>query len=233
MIRAAVFDAYGTLFDVHSAVARHAARIGPPAGALSSLWRARQIEYAFVHTLMGVHRDFWTLTGAALDHALAVHGLEGDATLRADLMGAYRALDAYADVRPCLSALKDQGLALAILSNGTPDMLAAAVDAAGLTGWFDHVLSVETVGAFKTDPRVYGLATTRLGLAPEAIAFQSSNPWDAAGAAAFGFSVHWINRSGAPVEYDLARRARILRGLDDLPGAIGGPGIEGPRKGLD
>jgi 2-haloacid dehalogenase len=213
-----VFDAYGTLFDVHSAVARHRAMVGAQADKLSDLWRTKQLEYTWTRTLMGAHRDFATLTAEALDFAAArCGGISEDA--RNALVAAYDTLDAYGDVAPTLRALKTQGARLVILSNGTPAMLEAAIRSAGLAELLDESLSVESVGAFKTDPRVYALVEQRYGLAPEQVSFQSSNRWDVAGAAKFGFRAVWINRAGAPEEYSDLAPAHVLPGLEGL-GAI-------------
>lgn len=208
------FDAYGTLFDVHAAVRRHEAAIGPDAAAISALWRAKQLEYTWVRTLAGRYVDFWTLTEQALDTALATFRL-ADADLRAGLLASYRSLDCYGEVPELIRALRRGGKQLAILSNGTPDMLASAVSAAGLDGCFDAVLSVDTVGAYKTDRRAYDLVTTRFRCYPAAVSFQSSNRWDIAGATAYGLRTVWINRTGAPDEYS------------DLPPAATLPSLEG------
>ena len=210
-----VFDAYGTLFDVHSATARHRALVGPQAERLSDIWRAKQLEYTWVRSLMGAHRDFRALTEEALDFAAARCG-GISAAARSELLTAYETLDAFPDVAPTLRALKGRGAKLVILSNGTPDMLESAVRSAGLADLLDPSLSVETVGVFKTDARVYEMVGQRYGLAPAQISFQSSNRWDVAGAAKFGFRPVWINRSGAPDEYDDLKPAAVLDGLSGL-----------------
>ena len=198
-IEACVFDAYGTLFDVHSAVGKLRDDIGPKADELSTLWRTKQLEYTWLRALMGKHRDFWQVTGDALDYALASVDLDPSA-MRQPLMDAYLTLDAYPEVPAALTRLKAAGLKLAILSNGEPNMLDAAVKGAGLDDLLDRVLSVEEVGIFKPHPSVYQLAVDRLGVAPAAIAFQSSNAWDVNGASSFGLRPVWINRFGAPAE---------------------------------
>jgi len=192
-VRACVFDAYGTLFDVHSAVGRHRERLGEHAGSVSALWRQKQLEYTWLRSLMGRHADFWQVTGDALDHALDAHGVN-DAALREDLMQAYLALDCYPEVPEVLARLLGKGLRCAILSNGSPRMLEAAVDSADIGGMLDAVLSIESVGVYKPDPRVYRLAEERLGVSREEILFHSSNAWDVAGASAYGLPVAWINR---------------------------------------
>jgi 2-haloacid dehalogenase len=219
-IRACVFDAYGTLFDVHSAVGRLRPRIGPKADALSELWRTRQLEYTWLRALMGRHADFWQVTRDALDYALERTGVD-PGPVREPLMQAYLTLDAYAEVPEMLRQLRGGGLKLAILSNGEPRMLDAAVTGAGLGDLFDAVLSVEEVGVFKPHPSVYRLAVDRLGVAAEQIAFQSSNAWDVSGAASFGLRPVWINRFGAPAERLPGSAERELSDLSGLPALVG------------
>ena len=215
--RAAVFDAYGTLLDVHAAVARHAARLGEKAQPVSALWRQKQLEASWMLSATGTYEDFWTITGRALGYALAAHGV-ADEALREDLLSAYRELDAYPEVVPMLRALRDRGLPCAILSNGTPEMLDAAVRAGGLAPLLDAVLSVHPLRIHKPAPRVYALVTERYACQPHEVAFVSSNPWDAYGAARFGFRVHWLNRGRQPVEYWLdALAAPLAGGLAALP----------------
>jgi 2-haloacid dehalogenase len=210
-----VFDAYGTLFDVHAAVGRDAASLGPAAARLSELWRAKQLEYTWVRSLAGAYRDFRACTEAALDYAAAdIGGIAP--SLREALLAAYDRLDAYADVAPTLAALKSRGCRTAILSNGTADMLATAVHSAGLGDLLDAVLSVDAVSIFKTDPRAYALATSHFGCAAGEISFQSSNRWDIAGAKQFGFRTVWINRQGRPEEYADLAPDRVTRDLSEL-----------------
>ena len=215
-MKACVFDAYGTLFDVHSAVRRHAAACGPEAEAISALWRQKQLEYTWTRALMRRHADFATVTGEGLDHALRVHG-KHDPGLRRSLMEAYLTLDAYREVPEMLQRLKAAGVKTAILSNGTPEMLAAAVKSAGIGALLDAVYSIESVGIYKPDPRVYDLAVKGLGVPRERVWFQSSNVWDAAGAAVFGFNVVWCNRGGAPLEYAWAFKPTEVQSLAELP----------------
>ena len=217
MTRAAVFDAYGTLLNVHAAMAKHASRLGPQWERMSADWRVKQIEYTWVRSLAGPanHRDFWTLTQEALAFVAARYAI-GDEALLADVLAAYRRLDAYAEVPSMLASLRDRGVPRAILSNGEPGMLADAVRGAGIAELLDDVLSVESVGVFKPDPRVYRLVTDRFSLPPEAIDFYSSNPWDAFGALAFGFRVSWVNRFRQPDEYGLRGRVMELADLSTV-----------------
>jgi 2-haloacid dehalogenase len=211
-----VFDAYGTLFDVHAAATRYQEAIGPTWQQLSQTWRTKHIEYTWVHSLAGQRASFWALAQQSLDTAIASVGGGVAPELRAKLLAAYRAMDAYPEVREVLAALKARGARLAILSNGDPDMLDDAVRAAKLEGLFDAVLSVAAVGIFKPSPAVYRLATERLGCWPADISFQSSNRWDIAGAKAFGFRCVWINRTGAPDEYPNLRPDRTVSDLRAL-----------------
>jgi 2-haloacid dehalogenase len=210
-----VFDAYGTLFDVHAAVRRHAGRIGPDGQRLSDLWRAKQLEYSWLRTLMGAYVDFWQLTEQALDFALA-RIPTADPNLRADLLDAYWKLDCYPEVPAILKALKADGARLAILSNGSPEMLESAVRSAALDQVLDEVFSVDAVRKFKTDPAAYDLVTTSWRLYPGAVSFQSSNRWDIAGATKFGFRTVWINRAGQPDEYRDLPPSLILPTLGGL-----------------
>lgn len=214
-----VFDAYGTLFDVAAAARRAAAEPGGEALAaawpkLAADWRARQLQYSWIRAITGAHADFETVTGEALDWAMDAAGLAGDTALRDRLMALYRALDAYPEVPALLAALKAAGHPLAILSNGSPGMLAAAVEAAGLGGVFDAVLSVEAVGIYKPAAAVYGLVCDQFACAPEDVLFVSSNGWDAAAARGYGFRTVWVNRENAPVERLPWRPDHVLGSLD-------------------
>ncbi len=210
-----VFDAYGTLFDVHSAVRKHEVKAGPDGRLFSELWRAKQLEYSWVLSLMGTYKDFWTLTEDALDFAFARYP-SVDPSLRSDLLDAYWKLDCYPEVPAALKSLKSRGARLAILSNGSPAMLEAAVKSAALDVLLDDVISVDAVKQYKTAPAVYELVSTQWRLYPSAISFQSSNRWDVAGAARFGMRSVWINRSNQPDEYKQYPPALILPSLQLL-----------------
>jgi 2-haloacid dehalogenase len=210
-----VFDAYGTLFDVHAAVRRHAERIGPDGQLLSEIWRAKQLEYSWTRTLMGAYADFWELTQQALDFALR-RVPSVDPAHRQPLLDAYWQLDCYPEVPAVLKGLKAAGGRVAILSNGSPAMLEAAVKSAGLDLVVDEIFSVDQVRRFKTDPSVYDLVTTAWRLYPGKVSFQSSNRWDAAGAKKFGFRTVWINRTGLPDEYADFPPDLILTSLEGL-----------------
>ena len=219
-IGACVFDAYGTLFDYNAAAQRHASALGDKAAKLSEVWRAKQLQYTWLRSLMGQHAPFWQVTGEALDYAMEALGID-DAALRDKLMDAYLTLDAYPEVPDMLRTLQRGGLKTAILSNGEPKMLKAAVEGAGLSELLDATLSIEEVGIYKPDPRVYRLAVDRLGVAAERISFQSSNSWDANGAAAFGFRVAWCNRFGQGRERLPSQPDVEIATLAELPGLLG------------
>ena len=218
-IKACVFDAYGTLFDVHSAVARHRGRLGDRADPLSLTWRTKQLEYTWLRSLMGSYVDFWDVTRDALDFAMEAVEVR-DADLRTELMDAYLALDCYDEVKSTLAALQQRGLRNAILSNGSPRMLAAAVESSGIGAYLERTFSVDEIGVYKPDPRVYRLACERLDLDPAEISFQSSNAWDAAGAAHFGMRVAWVNRFGQTRERLPGGPSAELKTLAELPAWI-------------
>jgi 2-haloacid dehalogenase len=215
-VQACVFDAYGTLFDVNSAAERARGALGERWQPLADTWRAKQLQYTWLRSLSGHHVDFWQLTGDALDFALESVKL-ADPALRAELMTLYLSLAAYPDVRAALERLKARGLRLAVLSNGSPRMLAAAVENAGLADLLDAVLSVEEVGIYKPHPSVYQLPVDRLGLSADRMCFVSSNGWDAFCAQAFGYRAVWCNRFGQPPERIPATPDAEIGALAALP----------------
>jgi 2-haloacid dehalogenase len=210
-----VFDAYGTLFDVHAAIARHRAKAGADADRVSAIWRTKQLEYSWTLTLAGHYTDFWVLTERALDFALAsVPGM--DKSLKPALLDSYFRLDAFPDARTALRALKAKGHKTAILSNGSPAMLEAAVEAAAIGGDLDMVLSVDTLKMFKPRPEVYRLVTDHFKCKPADVTFVSSNRWDVMAGVSVGFRGVWINRSNMPDEYPDFPPARTLQDLGTL-----------------
>ncbi len=218
-IKACVFDAYGTLFDVHSAVGKYRQRLGDSADKVSLLWRTKQLEYTWLRSLMGHHADFWQITVDALDFAFDIHHIS-DPDLRKDLIDAYLHLDCYPEVPETLATLKAREFKIAILSNGTPAMLEAAVKNSKIEHLVEKIISVEDVGIFKPHPRVYQIAADKLNLKPQEIMFQSSNAWDASGASAFGFKVAWVNRFGQSVERLPGRPNVEIKSLAELPGLL-------------
>lgn len=219
-VQACVFDAYGTLFDVNSAAADCRDALGEQADPLSALWRAKQLEYTWLRSLMGKYAPLWQVTGEALDFALETLGIQ-DQALRDRLMESYLELDMVPEVTELLAALKNAGLKTAILTNGSPEMIAAAVKHSGIGELLDGVYSVDQLGVFKPHPSVYRLAVDGLGVAKENISYQSSNAWDAAAAAAFGMRVAWCNRSGQRRENLPAQPDAEIKSLSELPGILG------------
>jgi 2-haloacid dehalogenase len=215
-----VFDAYGTLFDVHAAIARHREAAGPEAARCSEIWRTKQLEYTWTLTLAGRYCDFWTLTERALDYALA-RVPDVPRTLRPQLLDAYRSLDAFADVTDVLAALKARGKRTAILSNGTRTMVDAAIAASGIGGMLDDVFTVDTIRTYKPRPETYALVTNAWRIEPKKVHFVSSNRWDIMGAASFGFRTLWLNRSGTPDEYSEIEPERVVRDLTSVPAFAG------------
>ena len=219
-IEVCVFDAYGTLFDVHAAAAQCRDALGDKADPLSTLWRDKQLQYTWLRSLMRQYVDFWQVTGDALDYAMEQMKID-DADLRERLMNIYRILDAYPEVPRMLERLRDAGMKTAILSNGAPHMLDSAVDNAGIGGLLDAVLSVEALRSYKPDPQVYQMALDHFGVAPGAVCFMSSNAWDICGAASFGFSAVWVNRTGQPAERLPGQAVAQLSSLERLPELLG------------
>ncbi len=213
-IRGYLFDAYGTLFDVHSVVEAGRAITSDPV-ALSMLWRQKQLEYTWLRSLMGRYEDFWAVTESALRHAIRRLGLTASDADVARLMDAYLSLACFPDVPEALDRLR--GHRLAILSNGAPKMLAAAVTSSGLGGYFDAVLSVDTAKIFKPSPRAYAIGPDTLGIPAGELLFISSNGWDVAGAKAFGYRVAWCNRMNAADEELGVRADLVIRSLAELP----------------
>lgn len=220
-ITTCVFDAYGTLFDVNAAAAKAADDPAYPAlaavwPALARDWRRKQLEYTWLRAVADRHCDFWQVTQDGLDWALAAQGLD-DPALRARLLALYRQLPTYAEVPAMLAALKARGLTTAILSNGSPDMLDAAIASAGIAPQLDAILSVEAVGVFKPHARVYDLVGAQFGCAKDQVLFVSSNGWDAAGAAGYGFRTIWVNRAGDPPDRLYAQPHQTLPDLVTIP----------------
>ena len=218
-IKACVFDAYGTLFDVHSAVGKYSERLGDVSNKVSNMWRTKQLEYTWLRSLMKKHADFWQITQDALDYALDYFNAK-DTQLRNNLINAYLELECYPEVLDTLAKLKESGQQIAILSNGSPTMLEAVVKNNGLEDLVQIILSVEMVGIFKPDPTVYHLAVDRLGVTAEEIIFMSSNAWDVAGATAFGLRVAWINRFAQRPERLPFQPDIEIKTLDELPGLL-------------
>jgi 2-haloacid dehalogenase len=219
-IEACVFDAYGTLFDFASAANSCREALGDKADRLTALWRDKQLQYTWLRAVQGRHADFWQVTGDGLDYALETLGIDRPG-LRDRLMALYLALETFPEVPAMLRRLNAAGMRTAILSNGSPRMLDAIVTGARIDGLLDAVLSVEEAGVYKPHRKVYQLAVDRLGVPAGAIAFQSSNAWDAHAASAFGMKVVWCNRYGQRRERLPGAPDREVRSLAELPALVG------------
>jgi 2-haloacid dehalogenase len=219
-VRACVFDAYGTLFDYASAAAGCCDVLGDKADRLTQLWRDKQLAYTWLRAAQGRHADFWQVTGDALDFTMESLGL-ADPVLRDRLMTLYLTLDVFPEVRDTLGRLKKAGLRTAILSNGSHDMLRAAVDHSGIGPLLDAVLSVDEVSVFKPHPKVYRLALERLRMTAEEMVFVSANGWDAYAASAFGMRVAWCNRYSQRPERLPGQPDRVIATLAELPPLLG------------
>lgn len=221
-ISTCIFDAYGTLFDVAAAAREAAAEPGREGFAtawphVAEAWRLKQLQYSWLRAITGAHTDFWTVTQDGLNWALEANGLGQDQELRARLLQLYWELSAYPEVPAMLAALKDAGRATAILSNGSPEMLAGAVQSAGIGDVLDDCLSVQSVGIFKPDRKVYDLVGARFDCTPDQVLFVSSNGWDAAAASGYGFATAWVNRAGDPVDRLPWTPDHILTDLTGIP----------------
>ncbi|MEM8872007.1 MAG: haloacid dehalogenase type II [Pseudomonadota bacterium] len=221
-IQVCVFDAYGTLFDVAAAARAAAAEPGRGAFAerwseVANTWRLKQLQYTWLRAVMDTHTDFWTVTTDGLDYALEAHGFDGDPDLRERLRALYWELDAYPEVPDMLDHLKTGGFSTAILSNGSPDMLAGAVESAGVAAVLDAVLSVQDVGVFKPDRRVYDMVGARFGCPATDVLFVSSNGWDASAASGYGFQTVWVNRADEPVDRLPSVPRAVLSDLTPIP----------------
>ncbi len=212
--QAYVFDAYGTLLDIHSASRQNSKLLGENASRVSDLWRRKQLEYTWLRSLMGIHVDFWEITKDALSYSLEYFEIDHENSFD-ELCASYLEVPCYTEVPPLLKSMKNQGQKIAILSNGSPNMIYSAVKANNLEDLFDAILSVEDVGIFKPDRKVYSLVERKLGIVPEKTNFFSSNAWDVAGASVFGFSVVWVNRFNQPAERLPGRPRLTVKNLVD------------------
>lgn len=225
-ITTCVFDAYGTLFDVAAAARQASEEPAFPAlkdrwAELANHWRLKQLQYSWLRAVADAHTEFWEVTRNGLDWALEATGLDGDDALRKRLLDLYWDLQAYPEVPDMLAALKAGGMQTAILSNGSPPMLDGAVDSAGIGDVLDDVLSVESVGIFKPDRRVYDLVGQRFNCAPDEVLFVSSNGWDAAAASGYGFDTVWVNRAAEPMDRLPWTPRRVLSDLTTIPECAG------------
>lgn len=218
-VKAVVFDAYGTMFDVHSPVGRLSEGLGDKAGAVSAAWRDKQLQYTWLRSLMQDFVPFQQVTADALEYAMEVNGVDNP-ELKQKLVDAYYTLDAYDDVAPCLDALQAKGFKTAILSNGSPEMLDAAVKSAGIEDKLDAVLSVNTVGVNKPDPRVYQMTLDHFSITADEVCFVSNNAWDSHAGAHFGYQVARLNRYNMPAERLSGQPKIFMKSLEGLANSL-------------
>ena len=191
-IEACVFDAYGTLFDVNSAAAKCKKKLGNRWESFANAWRTTQLEYTWLRSLMKKHKNFWEITEDSLDHTMETFKIKQG--MRNELLNLYKELSPYPEVKECLEGLKSKKIKMAILSNGTPDLLKGLVESNNIQNYFDDILSIETVGIYKPDSKVYDMPIKKYNCKPENICFMSSNTWDVSGGGVFGYNAVWVNR---------------------------------------
>jgi len=191
-ITACVFDAYGTLFDVNSAAAKCKKKLGNRWESFANTWRTTQLEYTWLRSLMNKHKNFWEITEDSLDHTMETFKIKQE--MRSELLNLYKELSPYPEVKECLEGLKSKKIKIAILSNGTPDLLKKLVKNNNIQNYFDDIMSIESVGIYKPDPKVYEMPIKKYGCKPENICFMSSNTWDVSGGGVFGYNAVWVNR---------------------------------------
>ena len=191
-IIACVFDAYGTLFDVNSAAAKCKEKLGSRWEGFANAWRTTQLEYTWLRSLMKKHKNFWEITEDSLDHTMEAFKIKKE--MRNELLDLYKKLSPYPEVKECLEELKNKKIIMAILSNGTPELLKGLVESNNIQNYFDNIFSIESVGVYKPDSRVYEMPIKQYGCKPENIYFMSSNTWDISGGGVFGYNAVWINR---------------------------------------
>tara|TARA_Y100001970_G_scaffold265456_1_gene353049 strand:+ start:80 stop:748 length:669 start_codon:yes stop_codon:yes gene_type:complete len=191
-IKAFVFDAYGTLFDVNSAAAKCKKKLGGKWESFANSWRTTQLEYTWLRSLMKKHKNFWEITEDSLDHTMETYKIKKE--MRNELLDLYKKLNPYSEVLECLKGIKDKKIKMAILSNGTPDLLKELVESNNIQDYFDDIFSIESVGIYKPDSKVYEMPIKKYDCKPENICFLSSNTWDVSGGGVFGYNAVWVNR---------------------------------------
>jgi len=191
-IKACVFDAYGTLFDVNSAAAKCKEKLGNRWEGFANAWRTTQLEYTWLRNIMKKHKNFWEITEDSLDHSMETFKIKKE--MRNELLDLYKKLNPYPEVEECLKALKEKNIKISILSNGTPDLLKELVESNNIQNYFDDIFSIESVGIYKPDSRVYEIPIKKYGCKPQNICFMSSNTWDVSGGGVFGYNAVWVNR---------------------------------------
>ena len=213
-IKACVFDAYGTLFDVNSAAAKCKKKLGSKWEAFANTWGTTQLEYTWLRSLMKKHRNFWEITEDSLDHTMETFKIKKE--MRSELLDLYKKLNPYPEVKECLEGLKAKKIKIAILSNGTPDLLKMLVESNNIQNYFDDILSIESVGIYKPNSKVYEMPIKRYGCKPENICFMSSNTWDVSGGGVFGYNAVWVNRLNKVFDKLNYKPKHIINNLEEL-----------------
>ena len=213
-IKAYVFDAYGTLFDVNSAAAKCKEKLGSKWEGFANAWRTTQLEYTWLRSLMKKHKNFWEITEDSLDHTMETFKIKKE--MRNELLDLYKKLSPYPEVKKCLDGLKAKKIKIAILSNGTPELLKMLVENNNIQNYFDDIFSIETVGVYKPDSRVYEMPVKKYDCKPENICFMSSNTWDVSGSGVFGYSAVWVNRLNKVFDKLSYKPKYVINNLEEL-----------------
>jgi len=213
-IKACVFDAYGTLFDVNSAAAKCKNKLGSKWEGFANAWRTTQLEYTWLRSLMKKHKNFWEITEDSLDHTMETFKIKKQ--MRNELLDLYKKLSPYPEVKKCLDGLKDKKIKIAILSNGTPELLKMLVESNNIQNYFDNIFSIETVGIYKPDQKVYEMPVKEYDCKPENICFMSSNTWDVSGSGVFGYSAVWVNRLNKVFDKLSYKPKYVINNLEEL-----------------
>jgi len=213
-VKACVFDAYGTLFDVNSAASKCKEKLGSKWEGFANAWRTTQLEYTWLRSLMKKHKNFWEITENSLDHTMETFKIKKE--MRSELLDLYKKLSPYPEVKKCLDGLKSKNIKIAILSNGTPELLKMLVESNNIQNYFDDIFSIESVGVYKPDSRVYGMPIKKYGCKPENICFMSSNTWDVSGGGVFGYNAVWVNRLNKVFDKLSYKPKNIISNLEEL-----------------
>ena len=213
-IKACVFDAYGTLFDVNSAASKCKEKLGSKWESFANTWRTTQLEYTWLRSLMKKHKNFWEITEDSLDHTMETFKIKKE--MRSELLDLYKKLNPYPEVKECLEVLKAKNIKISILSNGTPDLIKELVESNNIKDYFDDIFSIEAVGIYKPDPSVYEIPIKKYKCKPENICFMSSNTWDVSGGGLFGYNAVWVNRLNKVFDKLSYKPKFIIKNLKDL-----------------